>query len=100
MYPQHPQHPQNLGVPIIRMMGPIEEPKIEYIYKRGCSNYNKPVMINKLSPLHEAKIIPESSGEPIHLVPMSMSRNSMKTRGKVKSKKSKKVKKVKKVVNS
>ena len=87
--PQYPQHPQqtilqrqpmmiapNFGVrvPIIRMMeGPIEEPKIEYIYKRGCSNYNKPVMINKLSPLHEAKIIPESSGEPIHLVPIHTS---------------------------
>jgi hypothetical protein len=97
--PQHQQHHQhpilqrqptmiasNFGVrvPIIRMMeGPIEEPKIEYIYKRGCSNYNKPVMINKLSPLHEARIIPESSGEPIHLVPIHTSRSGrMKVRGK------------------
>jgi hypothetical protein len=75
---------ENFGAPIIRMMGPIEEPKIEYIYKRGCSN--KPVMLNKLSPLHEAKIVPESSGELIHLVPMNTSRNSMKTRGKGKGK--------------
>jgi hypothetical protein len=66
------------------MMGPIEEPRIEYIYKRGCSN--KPVMLNKLSPLHEAKIVPESSGELIHLVPMNTSRNSMKIRGKGKGK--------------
>jgi hypothetical protein len=83
--PQHPQHQhqpqiisQNLGVPIIRMMGPIEQPKIEYIYKRGCSNYNNPVMINKLSPLHEAKIVPESSGEPIHLVPIHSSSSVMR----------------------
>jgi len=78
MYPQHPQHPHNLGIPIIRMMGPIEQPKIEYIYKRGCSNYNNPVMINKLSPLHEAKIVPESSGEPIHLVPIHSSSSMMR----------------------
>ena len=99
--PHHPQHQhqpqiisQNLGVPIIRMMGPIEQPKIEYIYKRGCSNYNNPVMINKLSPLHEAKIVPESSGEPIHLVTMykgrSRKRNVVRKKrgeGKKKSKK-------------
>jgi len=78
MYPQQPQHPHNLGIPIIRMMGPIEQPKIEYIYKKGCSNYNKPVMINKLSPLHEAKIVPESSGEPIHLVPIHSSSSMMR----------------------
>ena len=65
----------NLGVPVIRMIGPIEQPKIEYIYKRGCSNYNNPVMLNKLSPLHEAKIVPESSGEPIHLVTMHTGRS-------------------------
>ena len=83
--PHHPQHQhqpqiisQNLGVPIIRMMGPIEQPKIEYIYKKGCSNYNNPVMLNKLSPLHEAKIVPESSGEPIHLVPIHSSSSVMR----------------------
>jgi hypothetical protein len=93
--PQHPQHQhqpqiisQNLGVPIIRMMGPIEQPKIEYIYKKGCSNYNNPVMINKLSPLHEAKIVPESSGEPIHLVPIRSNSSMMrKVKKKTKSKK-------------
>ena len=86
---QPPQQPQivaqNFGVPIIRIMGPIEEPKIEYIYKRGCTNYNNPnnpIMLNKLSPLHEAKIVPESSGEPIHLVPMHSSRSVRKVRGK------------------
>jgi hypothetical protein len=87
---QPPQQPQivaqNFGVPIIRMMGPIEEPKIEYIYKRGCTNPNNPVMLNKLSPLHEAKIVPESSGEPIHLVPMHTSRSVRKVRGKGKGK--------------
>lgn len=88
---QPPQQPQivaqNFGVPIIRMMeGPMEEPKIEYIYKRGCTNSNNPVMLNKLSPLHEAKIVPESSGEPIHLVPMHTSRSVRKVRGKGKGK--------------
>jgi hypothetical protein len=90
---QPPQQPQivaqNFGVPIIRMIGPIEEPKIEYIYKRGCTNYNNPnnpIMLNKLSPLHEAKIVPESSGEPIHLVPMHTSRSVRKVRGKGKGK--------------
>lgn len=92
--PEPPHQPQviaqNFGVPIIRMVGSIQEPKVEYIYKKGC--YNKPVMLNKLSPLHEAKIVPESSGEPMHLVPMHMSRVSssrrMKSRvkGRVKSK--------------
>ncbi len=83
---QPPQQPQivaqNFGVPIIRMMGPIEEPKIEYIYKRGCTNPNNPVMLNKLSPLHEAKIVPESSGEPIHLVPIHTNISVRKVRGK------------------
>ena len=83
--PQQPQIvAQNFGVPIIRMMGPIEEPKIEYIYKRGCTNHNNPIMLNKLSPLHEAKIVPESSGEPIHLVPMHTNISVRKVRGKSK----------------
>ena len=82
--PEPPHQPQviaqNFGVPIIRMVGSIQEPKVEYIYKKGC--YNKPVMLNKLSPLHEAKIVPESSGEPMHLVPMHMSRVSSRRRKK------------------
>ena len=82
--PEPPHQPQviaqNFGVPIIRMVGSIQEPKVEYIYKKGCSN--KPVMLNKLSPLHEAKIVPESSGEPLHLVPMRMSRVSSRVEGK------------------
>jgi hypothetical protein len=60
----------NLGAPIIRMYEPREphqHQKIEYIYKNGCSN--KPIMLDKLSPLHEARIIPEMNGEPIHLIP-------------------------------
>jgi len=66
----------NLGAPIIRMYEPHEprEPhehqKIEYIYKNGCSN--KPIMLNKLSPLHEARIIPEMDGESIRLIPKHM----------------------------
>lgn len=47
-----------------------EYPNIEYIYKNGCPN--KPIMLNKLSPLHEAIIIPESDGEPIYLFPNPM----------------------------
>ena len=47
-----------------------EYPNIEYIYKNGCPN--KPIMLNKLSPLHEAIIIPESDGEPIYLIPNPM----------------------------
>ena len=82
--PEPPHRPQviaqNFGVPIIRMVGSIQEPKVEYIYKKGCSN--KPVMLNNLSPLHEAKIVPESSGEPLHLVPMHMSRVSSRVEGK------------------
>ena len=100
--PEPPHQPQviaqNFGVPIIRMVGSIQEPKVEYIYKKGC--YNKPVMLNKLSPLHEAKIVPESSGEPMHLVPMHMSRVSsssrrMKSRVKSKSKGNRRKKHVK-----
>ena len=72
--PEPPHRPQviaqNFGVPIIRMVGSIQEPKVEYIYKKGCSN--KPVMLNKLSPLHEAKIVPDSSGEPLHLVDVGL----------------------------
>jgi hypothetical protein len=63
----------NLGAPIIRMYEPREpreHQKIEYIYKNGCSN--KPIMLNKLSPLHEARIIPEMDGESIHLIPKHM----------------------------
>lgn len=63
----------NLGAPIIRMYEPREphqHQKIEYIYKNGCSN--KPIMLDKLSPLHEARIIPEIDGESIHLIPNYM----------------------------
>jgi len=98
--PEPPHQPQviaqNFGVPIIRMVGSIQEPKVEYIYKKGCSN--KPVMLNKLSPLHEAKIVPDSSSEPLHLVPMHTSRISsgrMKRRFKSKSKSNRRKKHVK-----
>ena len=66
MFAQHPQIlAQKFSEPIIRMDGPLQEPRIQYIYKNGCSN--KPVMLNNLSPPHEAKIVPDFSGEPIHL---------------------------------
>ena len=64
---QRPMFAQKFSEPIIRMDGPLQEPRIQYIYKNGCSN--KPVMLNNLSPLHEAKIVPDFSGEPIHLAP-------------------------------
>ena len=86
--------PQHFDPPVIRMDGPFEEPQIQYkyIYKNGCSN--KPVLLNKLSPLHEAKIVPDSSGEPIHLVDVGLgasvgARRSIKPlrKGRTKSKK-------------
>jgi len=72
-HPIHDERPifiaPNLGTPIIRMYEPREPhqyPKIEYIYKKGCSN--KPIMMNNLSPLHESRIIPEMDGESIRLI--------------------------------
>ena len=59
--------------PLIPMLAQrFGEPQIQYkyIYKNGCANKNKPVMINNLSPLHEAKIVLDSSNEPIHIVDM------------------------------
>jgi hypothetical protein len=64
-----------------------EEPKIHYIYKRGCSN--KPVMLNNLSPLHEAKIIPSSISESIHLAPLSKIKKTRKNKTKSKNQKRK-----------
>lgn len=72
-HPIHDERPifiaPNLGAPIIRMYEPREphqHPKIEYIYKKGCSN--KPIMMNNLSPLHESRIIPEIDGNSINLI--------------------------------
>lgn len=80
---------QNFSEPIIRMDGPLEEPRIQYIYKKGCST--KPVMLNKLSPLHEAKIVPDFSGEPIHLAPFhSLDTMKPKRQSKKRAKKGKK----------
>jgi hypothetical protein len=86
MFAQQPQIiAQNIGTPIIRMGEPLEEPQIQYIYKNGCSN--KPVMLNKLSPLHEAKIVPDSSGEPIHLIDIGIGkRGSIKPLRKTRTK--------------
>jgi hypothetical protein len=61
------------GAPIIKMYGPPEEPIIEYTYKKGCSN--NPIMLDKLSTLHEANIIPEIDSESIHLNPMHLHTN-------------------------
>jgi hypothetical protein len=98
MFAQQPQIiAQNIGPPIIRMDVPFEEPQIQYkyIYKNGCSN--KPVMLNKLSPLHEAKIVPDSSGEPIHLIDIGKmsSRGSIKPLRKTRTK-NKKYRKIRK----
>lgn len=93
---QHPHpHPQNFSVPIIRMIEEsLEEPKIEYIYKKGCSSSNNHIMLNTLSPLHEAEIVTEYSGEPIHLVPIHSTnsvrrkvQNKRQGKGNAKSKK-------------
>jgi hypothetical protein len=72
-HPIHDERPifiaPNLGAPIIKMYEPREPhqyPKIEYIYKKGCSN--KPIMMNNLSPLHESRIIPEMDRESIRLI--------------------------------
>ena len=90
MFAQHPQIlAQKFSEPIIRMDGPLQEPRIQYIYKNGCSN--KPVMLNNLSPLHEAKIVPDFSGEPIHLAPFhSLDTMKPKRQSKKRAKKGKK----------
>jgi hypothetical protein len=66
---------RNIHQPLIPMLAQrFGEPQIQYkyIYKNGCANKNKPVMLNNLSPLHEAKIVPDSSEEPIHLVDVDL----------------------------
>ena len=75
------------NIPIIEMYHSQEEPRIHYIYKRGCSN--KPVMLNNLSPLHEAKIIPSSISESIHLTPLSKIKKTRKNKTKSKNQKRK-----------
>jgi hypothetical protein len=64
---------RNIRQPFMPMLAQqFGEPQIQYkyIYKNGCAN--KPVMLNKLSPLHEVKIVPDSSEEPIHLVDVGL----------------------------
>jgi hypothetical protein len=64
---------RNIRHPLMPMLAQrFGEPQIQYkyIYKNGCAN--KPVMLNNLSPLHEAKIVPDSSEEPIHLVDVGL----------------------------
>ena len=64
---------RNIRQPLMPMLAQqFGEPQIQYkyIYKNGCAN--KPVMLNKLSPLHEVKIVPDSSEEPIHLVDVGL----------------------------
>ena len=64
---------RNIRQPLMPMLAQrFGEPQIQYkyIYKNGCAN--KPVMIHNLSPLHEAKIVPDSSEEPIHLVDVGL----------------------------
>ena len=64
---------RNIRHPLMPMLAQrFGEPQIQYkyIYKNGCAN--KPVMIHNLSPLHEAKIVPDSSEEPIHPVVVSL----------------------------
>jgi hypothetical protein len=66
---------RNIRQPLMPMLAQqFGEPQIQYkyIYKNGCANKNKPVMLNNLSPLHEVKIVPDSSEEPIHLVDVGL----------------------------
>ena len=88
---------RNIRQPLIPMLAQrFGEPQIQYkyIYKNGCAN--KPVMLNNLSPLHEAKIVPDSSSEPIHIVAVG-ARKSIKPlkkgRARTKSKKNRKPRK-------
>ena len=87
----------NIRHPLMPMLAQrFGEPQIQYkyIYKNGCAN--KPVMIHNLSPLHEAKIVPDSSSEPIHIVAVG-ARKSIKPlkkgRVRTKSKKNRKPRK-------
>ena len=89
----------NIRQPLIPLLAQrFGEPQIQYkyIYKNGCANKNKPVMLNNLSPLHEAKIVPDSSSEPIHVVAVG-ARKSIKPlkkgRVRTKSKKNRKPRK-------
>ena len=96
---------RNIRQPLMPMLAQqFGEPQIQYkyIYKNGCANKNKPVMLNNLSPLHEVKIVPDSSEEPIHLVDVGLgvgvgSRGSIKPlkkgRARTKSKKYRKPRK-------
>lgn len=85
--------------PLIPMLAQrFGEPQIQYkyIYKNGCANKNKPVMLNNLSPLHEAKIVPDSGSEPIHLIDVGERRSIKplkKGRARTKSKKNRKSRK-------
>ncbi len=89
----------NIRQPLIPLLAQrFGEPQIQYkyIYKNGCANKNKPVMLNNLSPLHEAKIVPDSSSEPIHLVDVGERRSIKplkKGRVRTKSKKNRKPRK-------
>lgn len=92
---------RNIRQPLIPLLTQrFGEPQIQYkyIYKNGCANKNKPVMLNNLSPLHEAKIVPDSSSssEPIHIVAVG-ARKSIKPlkkgRVRTKSKKNRKPRK-------
>lgn len=88
---------RNIRQPLIPMLAQrFGEPQIQYkyIYKNGCAN--KPVMLNNLSPLHEAKIVPDSSSEPIHLVDVGEQRSIKplkKGRARTKSRKNRKPRK-------
>jgi hypothetical protein len=87
----------NFGMPIVELYKSHEEPRIRYIYKKGCST--QPMMMNNLSPLREASIVAELDEPSIHLAPMkrSSSRGSIspkkyknKTRSKNKKNKQRK----------
>ena len=81
----------NFSFPIAELYHSQEEPRIRYIYKKGCAA--EPMMMNNLSPLQEASIVPEFDKPSIHLIPMkrssSSNTSSKKYKNKIKSKKKK-----------
>lgn len=86
-----PTIPQMSELDQIGMFGEIDYPHVR-VYRKNCPTRpmsTRPVMMNNLSPLHEARIIPKN--EIIHLEPLH-SLHSMKTvkKHRTKSKKSRK----------
>ena len=73
----------NFDIPTVELYQSEEEPRIRYIYKKGCSTQH---MMNNVSPLREASIVAEIEEPSIYIAPMKRSSN----RGSISPKKYKK----------